>query len=53
VATDRDLALGEKGGYEAGAFPCLWSNNVTTLHAGLAVGIEGMIKEGIASLWDD
>lgn len=51
VATDRALELGEKGGYEAGGFPCLWSHNVMVLHTGLAVGIEGMIKEGITSLW--
>ena len=51
VGIDEELARGEKGGYEAGSFPSLWAHNVRSLHTSLAVGIEGMIKEGIASLW--
>lgn len=53
VAIDEELARGEKGGYEAGSFPSLWAHNVRSLHTSLAVGIEGMIKDGIASLWED
>ena len=52
VATDQDLVLGDKGGYEAGGFPCFWSHTVRVLHAGLAVGIEGMIKDSMSSLWE-
>ena len=45
VPTDKDLALGEKGGYEAGSFPCFWSHAVrSSVYASLVVGIEGMIK---------
>ena len=51
VATDEELARGDKGGYEAGAFPSLWSHNVRVLHTSLPVGTEGTIKRGIMSLW--
>lgn len=51
VATDEELARGEKGGYEAGAFPSLWSHNVRVLHTSLDIGTEGTIKDGIMSLW--
>ena len=53
VAIDEELARCEKGGYEAGAFPSLWAHNVRALNTSLAVGTEGMIKEGITSLWKD
>jgi len=49
VATDQELARGEKGGYEAGSLPCWWAHGATD--SPLAVGIEGIIKEAIASLW--
>ena len=52
VGTDRALARGDKGGYEAGSFPSMRFNALRCgTHAPLAVGIEGMIQEGIASLW--
>ena len=51
VATDAELALGEKGGYEAGAFPCFWAHSVQARGTSLAVGAEKMIKEAAASLW--
>ena len=51
VATDKELARGDKGGYEAGAFPSLWSHNVRVLHTSLPIGTEGAIKDGIVSLW--
>ena len=51
IATDRDVALGEKGGYEAGSFPSLWAYPVRSLNTSFAVGVEGTIKAGIASLW--
>ena len=50
IATDKELVLGEKGGYEAGCFPSLWANPV---NRPLAVGMETIIKGGIASLWTD
>ena len=50
IATDKELALREKGGYEAGCFPSLWASPV---NRPLAVGMEGIIKDGIASLWTD
>ena len=50
IATDKELALGEKGGYKAGYFPSLWANPV---NRPLAVGMETIIKDGIASLWMD
>ncbi len=48
VATDEALAMGEKGGYEAGTFPCWWASH---LGSALAVGTEKRIKQAIASLW--
>lgn len=50
IATDEELALGEKSGYEAGCFPCLWSNAV---RRPLAVGTERIIKDGVTSLWTE
>ncbi|MDE0297096.1 MAG: hypothetical protein OXN17_00515 [Candidatus Poribacteria bacterium] len=51
VATDEELARGDKGGYEAGAFPSLWSHNVRVLHTSLDIGTEEAIKGAIMSLW--
>ncbi len=52
VGTDEALALGEKGGYEAGAFPCWWPHGPGSgSHSPPAVGTEGIIKDTIASLW--
>lgn len=51
VATDEELARGGKGGYEAGGYPCFWSHTVRVLNAGLAVGIEGIIKTRLSTLW--
>ncbi len=52
VATDKELVLGENGGYEAGALPNWWAHGLTSEnHSTPAVGIEGMIKDAIASLW--
>ncbi len=53
VGMDEELARDEKGGCEVGSFPSLWAHNVRSLHTSLAVGIEGMIKDGIASLLED
>ena len=48
VATDEALAMGGKGGYEAGTFPCWWAGH---LGSALAVGTEKRIKQAIAPLW--
>jgi hypothetical protein len=53
VAIDEELAWGEKDGCEADSFPSLWADNVRSLHTSLALGIEGIIKVGIASLWEN
>jgi hypothetical protein len=54
VATDTELMLGEKGGYEAGSFPS-WGIAAKLgyqIHSPLAVGTGGIIKKGISSLWN-
>jgi len=52
VATDEALAMGEKGGYEAGSLPCWWAHGAASENRSPpAVGTEGMIKDAIASLW--
>jgi len=48
VASDEALAMGAKGGYEAGTFPCWWAGN---LGAALAIGTEARIQQAMASLW--
>ena len=48
VATDEALAMGEKGGYEAGSAPCWWASN---LGRAMAVGTEQRIHEAIEALW--
>jgi len=49
VATDEALAMGEKGGYEAGAAPCWWASN---LGRALAVGTQTRIQDAIAACWE-
>jgi len=52
VATDEALAMGEKGGYEAGSYPCWWANGLGgPQYSALAVGTEKRIREAIAYLW--
>ena len=54
IGTDKDLALGENGGYESGSLPYTDFHALhSSLHVPLAVGIEGMIKGGIVSLWTE
>ncbi|HDZ22850.1 hypothetical protein LCGC14_0018680 [marine sediment metagenome] len=50
VASDEALAMGEKGGYEAGSAPCWWASN---LGRAMAVGTEQRIHEAVESLWKD
>ena len=52
VATDEAIALGARGGYEAGSLPNWWSHGPTSGHFTTpAIGTEVIIKESIASLW--
>jgi len=48
VASDEALAMGEKGGYEAGAMPCWWASN---LGRAMAVGTQRRIQDAIAACW--
>ncbi|MHC4984889.1 MAG: hypothetical protein ACYTFO_01910 [Planctomycetota bacterium] len=48
VASDDALAMGEKGGYEAGAMPCWWASN---LGRAMAVGTQERIQDAVAGLW--
>ena len=48
VANDEALAMGEKGGYEAGSAPCWWASN---LGRAMAVGTEQRIHEAVEALW--
>ena len=48
VASDDALAMGEQGGYEAGAMPCWWASN---LGRAMAVGTEKRIQDAVARLW--
>ena len=51
VAVDEALALGARGGYEAGRLPN-WGGQVYTRHLGPpAVGAEKIVKETLSSLW--
>jgi hypothetical protein len=55
VATDKELMLGEKGGYEAGSFPS-WGISAKLgyqIHSPLAIGTEEIIKKSIKSLWTE
>ena len=51
IAVDQALALGPRGGYEAGRLPN-WGGQVYTEHLGPpAVGTEKIVKKALASLW--
>ncbi len=52
IATDDSLAMGIRGGYEAGCLPYLDPCNVMTRHYGPpAVGCEKIIHDLVAGLW--
>ena len=52
IATDSALALGAKGGYEAGTYPCWWAHGPTSDSRNTpAVGIEQSIRSCVESLW--
>jgi neutral ceramidase len=51
IADDASLAMGGKGGYEAGSYPCWWASGVVGAGSPLAVGTEERICELVRSLW--
>ena len=53
VANDEALAMGQQGGYEAGAYPFAWfaAARGYQIRLPLAVGTEKRIQEAFASLW--
>ena len=52
IAVDKDLAMGPKGGYEAGCLPRWGAFGSLSEHLGPpAVGVEGIVKNTIAGLW--
>ena len=52
IASDAALALGAKGGYEAGTYPCWWAHGPSNECRNTpAVGAEGLIRNCIESLW--
>ena len=52
VPTDKDLELGDRGGYEAAPFPSLAASLLYRNRLALRPGVEGQIKETIQGLWD-
>ena len=54
IATDKDLALGKNGGYEAGCLPDWGANGLCSgFFTPPGAGTERLIKECIASLWSE
>jgi neutral ceramidase len=53
IADDASLAMGAKGGYEAGSYPCWWASGVVGAGSPLAVGTEERICDLVRSLWTD
>jgi len=52
IPTDKDLELGELGGYEAASFPAPGAALVYRNRLALRPGVEGQIKETVCRLWD-
>jgi neutral ceramidase len=50
IGDDASLAMGDRGGYEAGSAPCWWASN---LGRAMAVGTEQRIREAVEALWKD
>jgi hypothetical protein len=51
IACDADLAMGEKGGYEAACWPAVSCALIVPTRVALQVGIEGQIHEALAEMW--
>ena len=52
IPTDRDLELGELGGYEAASFPSPGAALAYRNRLALLPGVERQIKEAVCRLWD-
>ena len=53
IACDADLAMGEKGGYEAACWPAHSCALIVPTRVALQVGIEQQIHEAVAQMWTD
>ncbi len=51
IACDADLAMGEKGGYEAACWPSRSCAFIVPTRVALQVGIEKQIHEAVAAMW--
>ncbi len=51
IACDADLAMGEKGGYEAGCWPAHSCALIVPTRVALQVGIEQQIHAAMAEMW--
>ncbi|MHC4986531.1 MAG: hypothetical protein ACYTFO_10300, partial [Planctomycetota bacterium] len=51
IPTDADLAMGEKGGYEAACWPAHSCALIVPTRVALAVGIEQQIREALEAMW--
>jgi len=51
IPCDADLAMGEKGGYEAGCWPAWSCALIVPTRVALQVGIEKQIRKALAKMW--
>ena len=52
LASDDELALKERGGYEAGAWPCTWALSLTMpQRLAIEVGAEKLIRSQFEDMW--
>jgi neutral ceramidase len=51
IACDADLAMGEKGGYEAACWPSGSCALIVPTRVALQVGIEGIVRDAVAEMW--
>ena len=51
IPCDADLAMGEKGGYEAACWPAGSCALIVPTRVALAVGIEQIIRDRVAEMW--
>jgi len=51
IATDAELALGEKGGYEAGCWPAFTCALIVPTRVALQVGVEKRIHRAVEGMW--
>ena len=51
IACDADLAMGEKGGYEAACWPAMSCAVIVPTRVALQVGIEEVIRSAVRDMW--